>query len=140
MFSNYISWLQNLNLLRKIKEQAYGFCFFSTFPSHYHSSAIGSKTPQKITGKNRSNRQKKMVTFSMEYRAKIACSRTQTSQVSTKIKNYLKKRKHLPKNYLNYVRDTRQNYLKDQHLSYYLHYVWDTCQRMELYHGKACFE
>ena len=38
----------------------------------------------------------------MEYRAKIACSRTQTSQVSTKIKNYL-----------NYVRDTRQNYLKD---------------------------
>ena len=49
----------------------------------------------------------------MEYRAKIACSRTQTSQVSTEIKNYLKKQKHLPKNYLNYVRNTRQNYLKD---------------------------
>ena len=29
----------------------------------------------------------------MEYRAKIACFRTQTSQIRTKIKNYLKKTK-----------------------------------------------
>jgi hypothetical protein len=50
----------------------------------------------------------------MEYRAKIASApEPKISQISTKIKNYLKKPKHLPKNYLNYVRDTRQNYLKD---------------------------
>ena len=36
---------------------------------------------------------KKKATFSMEYRAKIACFRTQTSQIRTKIKNYLKKTK-----------------------------------------------
>ena len=50
----------------------------------------------------------------MEYRAKIASapSRTQNSQISTKIKNDLEKQ-HLPKSCLNYVRDTRQNYLKD---------------------------
>ena len=57
---------------------------------------------------------KKKATFSMEYRAKIACFRTQTSQIRTKIKKLPEKNKSIcQKNYLNYARDTCQNYLKD---------------------------
>jgi hypothetical protein len=36
-----------------------------------------------------------------------------TLKLVQKLKTTWKKQKHLPKSYLNYVRDTRQNYLKD---------------------------
>jgi hypothetical protein len=54
---------------------------------------LAPKPLKKLQAKIEATDRKKMVTFSMEYRAKIACSRTQTSQVSTEIKNYLKKTK-----------------------------------------------